>query len=113
LKQAIINILINAGQAVPEGGEVILGADLQDGKKTPQVEISITDNGGGISPEEMENVFQPFFSTKATGTGLGLTIAQRAISGHDGEIRVDNRPGEGVTFTMVLPLKGEALEGTT
>lgn len=113
LKQAIINILINAGQAVPEGGEVVLGADLQDGKKTPQVKISIADNGGGISPEDMENVFQPFFSTKATGTGLGLTIAQRAISGHDGEIRVDNRPGEGVTFTMILPLKGEAPEGTT
>ncbi|TNF47142.1 GAF domain-containing protein [bacterium] len=105
LKQAIINILINAGQAVSEGGEVILGALMPDDRKMNLVEISIADNGGGISPENMDNIFQPFFSTKATGTGLGLTIAQRAISGHNGELRVDNRPGEGVTFTMLLPLK--------
>jgi signal transduction histidine kinase len=105
LKQAIINILINAGQAVSEGGEVVLGALLPDDDSTTHVEIWIADNGGGISPEDMGNIFQPFFSTKATGTGLGLTIAQRSISGHNGQIRVDNRPGEGVTFTILLPLK--------
>ena len=110
LKQAIINILINAGQAVSEGGEVVLGAARPDDGELNHVKIWIADNGGGISPEDRDKVFQPFFSTKATGTGLGLTIAQRAISGHNGQIRVDNRPGEGVTFTMLLPL-GEKRPG--
>lgn len=110
LKQAIINILVNAGQAVSKGGEVVLGAVLPQDKDKTHVEISIADDGGGISPEHMDQVFQPFFSSKATGTGLGLTIAQRAVSGHNGEIRVDNRPGEGVTFTILLPLKGKDSE---
>ena len=66
----------------------------------------MTDNGPGIAPEDMDRIFKPFFTTKGSGTGLGLAISQRAVYGHGGQIQVDNRPGEGVTFTVRLPVGG-------
>ena len=67
------------------------------------VVISVTDHGEGINEQHIEEIFKPFYTTKGTGTGLGLTIAQRSVGGHGGEIRVDNRRGEGVTFSICLP----------
>jgi len=104
IKQALINILFNAGESVPEGGEVGISARIQQEGEGGFVVIEIFDNGEGIAHENMEKIFLPFFTTKAAGTGLGLAIAHRAISGHGGEIRVDNRPGEGVTFSIYLPI---------
>ncbi len=101
IKQALLNVLFNAGEAADADSEIRFEAALENGRKS--IVISVTDDGGGIDPENMEKIFQPFFTTKGTGTGLGLTIAQRAISGHGGEIRVDNRHGEGVTFKICLP----------
>ncbi|MBN2720270.1 MAG: GAF domain-containing protein, partial [Proteobacteria bacterium] len=104
IKQALINILFNAGESVAEGGVVIVSARVENGGGEGYAVIEISDNGGGIASEDVEKIFLPFFTTKASGTGLGLAIAHRAISGHGGEIRVDNRPGEGVTFRIYLPL---------
>jgi signal transduction histidine kinase len=103
IKQALINILFNAGEAVMENNEVNLSAELQELNGRSYIVIGVTDKGEGINPQVMDRIFQPFFTTKATGTGLGLAIAQRAVTGHGGEIRVDNRYGEGVTFSICLP----------
>lgn len=103
IKQALINILFNAGESVSENSEVNISAHLQEFEGDSRVIIDVSDHGEGIDPKVLERIFQPFFTTKATGTGLGLTIAHRAVTGHGGEIRVDNRYGEGVTFSICLP----------
>ncbi len=104
IRQAVINVLVNSGEVVGAGGEVWLDVSTVEDNSGRMIGISITDNGGGLQPEVSDRIFTPFFTTKSTGTGLGLTIAQRAISGHGGEIRVDNNPGIGVTFSMLIPL---------
>ncbi|MCK5352548.1 hypothetical protein KAJ77_08205, partial [bacterium] len=101
IKQAVLNVLFNAGEAVGEDSDVKFEARVEDSGEL--VVISITDHGEGIDEQDIERIFQPFYTTKGTGTGLGLAIAQRAVSGHGGEIRVDNRRGEGVTFSICLP----------
>ena len=88
---------------VPDGSDVSLSARLEEVEGAVFVVISVSHNGEGIEPQVLDKIFQPFFTTKATGTGLGLAIAHRAVSGHGGEIRVDNRYGEGVTFSIYLP----------
>ena len=71
--------------------------------------MAIKDTGIGIKPEHMELLFQPFYTTKpeVKGTGLGLSVCHGIVQGHQGEIRVESRPGEGSTFTVLLPVKGE------
>jgi signal transduction histidine kinase len=103
IKQALINILFNAGESVPGNSEVSLSASLREKDGDDYIVIEVADNGEGIDPQVIDRVFTPFFTTKATGTGLGLAIALRAVSGHGGEIQVDNRYGEGVTFSIYLP----------
>jgi signal transduction histidine kinase len=102
IKQAVLNVLFNAGEAVGENSEVIFEARVDDDQG--MLVISITDSGGGIEEKDMNAIFTPFYTTKSAGTGLGLTIAHRAVTGHGGEIRVDNRCGEGVTFSINLPI---------
>jgi signal transduction histidine kinase len=101
IKQAVLNVLFNAGEAVGEGSEVIFEARVQEDQGL--IVISIADCGGGIEEQDLDEIFTPFYTTKSAGTGLGLTIAHRAVTGHGGEIRVDNRCGEGVTFSIHLP----------
>ena len=101
IKQAVLNVLFNAGEAVGEDSDVKFEARVEDSGEL--VVISITDHGEGVDEQDIERIFQPFYTTKSMGTGLGLAIAQRAVSGHGGEIRVDNRRGEGVTFSICLP----------
>lgn len=101
IKQAVLNVLFNAGEAVGEDSEVMFEARVEEDEK--QVVISISDSGGGIDEQDMDSIFTPFYTTRSAGTGLGLTIAHRAVTGHGGEIRVDNRCGEGVTFSIRLP----------
>jgi signal transduction histidine kinase len=101
IKQAVLNVLFNAGEAVGEDSDVKFEARVDDSEGL--VVISVTDHGEGIDDRDIEMIFKPFFTTKGTGTGLGLTIAQRSVGGHGGEIRVDNRRGEGVTFSICLP----------
>ncbi len=102
LHQAFLNILVNAKQAMPRGGRVTLRTRLQetDGRV---VEVEISDTGAGIAREHLGQVFRPFFTTKAQGTGLGLPIAARIVEQHGGRIAVDSVPGEGTTFTITLP----------
>lgn len=99
IKQVLINLIINAFDAIEGQGEIIITSKFSSGK----VDVMVSDNGPGISPENMENIFNPFFTTKTRGTGIGLSISQKIARGHNGDLRVESTPGKGTVFTLTLP----------
>ncbi len=103
LKTACLNIALNAIQAMPEGGrlKILTKVDEQYPQKCL---LMFSDTGSGIPPEQRENIFQPYFTTKKDGTGLGLSIVNRIIADHQGSILVNSEPGQGTTMTLVLPM---------
>lgn len=111
LKQVFINLLTNSIQAMQGGGILTIGTYSITEDENSYVGISITDTGGGIPEKSVSNIFNPFFTTKDTGTGLGLSITHRIVEQHRGEIELINRPGEGATFIVKLPIKHEESEG--
>jgi signal transduction histidine kinase len=109
MKQVILNLLLNAVQAMPKGGRLALSGQLSEDHHW--VSLSIRDSGIGILPENMNKLFDPFFSTKEGGFGLGLSIAHRIIDQHHGRIEVTSKPDEGTTFTLRLPIEQEEKNG--
>lgn len=103
LKQVFMNLIINALQHVPEKKGLINVMTYNSLSMAGGVTIEISDNGRGIEPELIDNIFNPFFTTKGSGTGLGLAIIRKIIDNHKGNINVRNRPGVGVTFIINLP----------
>ncbi len=104
LSQVVINLLVNAAQAMPAGGDIEIETRLLDGEET--VEISICDRGEGIAEDVMAVLFDPFVTTKppGKGTGLGLSVSKQIISSHRGQISARNRAGGGACFRICLPL---------
>jgi signal transduction histidine kinase len=102
LHGALSNLVLNARDAMPNGGTVTLSARPAG----DQVEIRVSDTGQGLSPEECERLFTPYYTTKQHGTGLGLAIVQSVIADHKGKIAVESRAGEGATFIITLPRAG-------
>ena len=100
LKQAVLNLLTNAIEASPEAGLITIVAQLVD----EQVQIAIRDEGAGIQSEVHEQIFTPFFTTKKTGSGLGLAFAEKIVELHQGTVVAQNNPDQGATFTITLPL---------
>ena len=102
LNQVWMNLLVNAAQAVREGGEVTITTRLV----SEMVMVTITDNGYGIAPEHLDKIFDPFFTTKPVGdgTGLGLSITHSVIERHGGFIKVESRLGKGTTFRVTIPV---------
>ncbi len=99
----VINIVDNARQAMQNEGTIDI--EINQDVELNRIYIDIADNGSGITEEDKEKLFLPYFSTKRDGTGLGLAIASRVITEHRGYIRVrDNKPG-GTIFTIELPIK--------
>ncbi|OGU01149.1 MAG: hypothetical protein A2079_05250 [Geobacteraceae bacterium GWC2_48_7] len=102
LRQVFSNLVLNGLQAMPEGGKLVLDASFtEDGRSAC---VSVSDNGSGIKAEHLEQIFTPFFTTKARGTGLGLAVTYGIITDHGGEIRVNSTEGAGTAFTVLLPL---------
>jgi two-component system nitrogen regulation sensor histidine kinase NtrY len=99
LHRALSNLVLNARDAMPEGGTVTISARNREGK----VEIRVADTGQGLTPEECERLFTPYYTTKQHGTGLGLAIVQSVIADHAGTIAVESREGHGATFVITLP----------
>ena len=100
LRQALMNLAMNALQAMPQGGTLrLIGAA---GAKN-RVELRIEDNGVGIPPEHLDRIFDLYFTTKDHGTGIGLSMVYRIIQMHDGEVEVQSTPGRGTTFKVLLP----------
>ncbi len=111
ISQVINNLIINADQAMPEGGTIEVAAQnavVQNGDPIPlapgnYVKLTVKDEGIGISPENIRKIFDPYFTTKKRGNGLGLATSYSIIKKHDGHIAVESRPGEGATFSIYLP----------
>ncbi len=101
LYQAFLNILMNAMQAMPEGGTITVTVDSHDN----MVKLSIEDSGPGIPEDIMEKIWDPFFTTKEMGTGLGLGIVKNIISSHDGKTTITNLPAGGTGVVIELPVK--------
>ncbi len=109
IQQVLLNLLINARQAMPDGGEVRIGLNHDPDSQT--VDLQIRDNGGGIPQDKLRNIFDPFFTTKngpdesgKGGTGLGLSACHDIIQAHRGRIRVESTVGKGTAFTIKLPV---------
>jgi two-component system, NtrC family, sensor histidine kinase HydH len=101
LHQAFLNILLNAIQAMPEGGT--LNVKVVSGANGQGTEIQFTDTGEGIDPETLKKVFNPFYTTKEKGSGLGLPIVKSIIESHQGAISIDSEPGQGTSIIIHLP----------
>ena len=105
LRRALINLVDNGLAATTQagGGEPVL-LSAQPGTETPAVRLTIRDRGVGIAPENLDRIFEPDFTTKRDGMGLGLAVVTGIVAGHGGRIDVTSRPGDGTTFTLDLPL---------
>lgn len=102
LKQVILNLFINAQQAMPKGGELM----IRTAKSGDNAQIQISDTGCGIAPDKVKNLFTPFVSSKQDGSGLGLATAKKIIDLHNGKISVASELDKGTAFTIEIPLKG-------
>jgi nitrogen fixation/metabolism regulation signal transduction histidine kinase len=98
LHRAISNLVLNAMDAMPQGGALTLRTRGEGGK----VLIEVADTGSGLTPEECERIFTPYYTNKQHGTGLGLAIVQSVVSDHGGRIRVESQPGRGTIFVIEL-----------
>jgi signal transduction histidine kinase len=102
LEQVVINLYLNAIDAMPEGGTLTVGAEQNTNHDTV---ITVTDTGRGMTDDEARKIFQPFYTAnKKTGLGLGLPICERIVKNHGGRIEVESEPGKGTTFKVILPL---------
>ena len=105
IHQVLVNLLLNALDALPHGGTVRVSVRGPT-PETNAAEVRIADTGPGIAPKIMERLFQPFVSSKETGLGLGLSISRRLIEAHGGSITGENAPDGGAVFTFTLPADG-------
>ncbi len=101
LQQVVLNLTLNAIQAMPDGGRLTVSARRENAACT----IRVTDEGSGISEADLEKIFDPFYTTKQGGTGLGLSVAHQIIAQHGGAIKVARNPDRGMTFAVVLPIR--------
>jgi nitrogen fixation/metabolism regulation signal transduction histidine kinase len=99
ISRAIRNLILNAMDAMPGGGRI----DVRARREGREVVIEVADTGAGLTQEECERLFTPYYTTKQHGTGLGLAIVQSVVSDHGGRISVGSEPGQGSTFRMALP----------
>jgi signal transduction histidine kinase len=101
ISQVLVNLVTNACQAMPEGGKLSISAQA----KKDKVQVSFTDTGSGISKENMKNLFEPLFTTKARGIGLGLAVSKNLVEANGGSIEVESEEGKGSIFSVILPIK--------
>jgi signal transduction histidine kinase len=102
INQVLLNLLLNAIQSMDKPGVIRVTLQQRD---DDSLTITVSDQGKGIAPEHLPNIFRPFFTTKGHGTGLGLSLARRIVESHGGSIRAESTPGEGTQFTVELPIR--------
>jgi two-component system sensor histidine kinase HydH len=106
ISQCLLNLYLNAIQAMPTGGTLAVTSESVEGSR---LRICIEDSGSGIAAEDMDKIFNPYFTTKPKGTGLGLAIVHKIIEAHEGHIQVESTPGKGTRFTLTLACRMEQL----
>jgi two-component system NtrC family sensor kinase len=106
-QQIVTNLINNSLDAMADGGELKIKTQRAKRMDDSRIFLMITDSGIGIPEEQRSKIFQPFYSTKEKGTGMGLSICRRIVNEHDGEILVDSEPGKWTTFSVILPIQGK------
>jgi two-component system sensor histidine kinase HydH len=101
IKQVVLNLFINAQQAMKDGGELIIRTDRLKEKAV----IQVSDTGSGIAPDKLAHIFDAYYSSRPQGSGLGLPTAKRIVEAHNGTLSVNSEPDKGTSFTIELPLK--------
>lgn len=114
LHQVLLNLVLNAIQALGPEGKILIEARILAGSGAPNrsdtIEISVADTGGGISREQLEKIFRPFYTTRKNGTGLGLSLSRRIISQHGGTLTAESELKKGSRFIIRLPMRQAVLE---
>ena len=105
LKTCLLNLVLNAFEAMPEGGRLDVEARLEGRAEGGSIVVAVADSGQGMSGRAAASAFEPFFSTKETGVGLGLALVRRIVEGHGGHVALDSSPGRGTTVRLVLPVR--------
>jgi len=103
LEQVITNLASNARDAMPEGGRLVIGLRRTSRTNHPYAEITVADTGSGMSPEVLARLFEPLFTTKRNGTGLGLAVSCQIVTAHGGDLYAESTPGVGTVFHVLLP----------
>jgi signal transduction histidine kinase len=111
LENAILNLCLNARDAMPGSGVLSIAADVADGPEIPEIQVVVADTGIGMPPQLLAVVPQPFFTTKPEGRGIGLTSVSRFVARAGGRLLIDSKPGVGTSVTMRLPAAGSWLLG--
>ncbi|HEX7175325.1 MAG TPA: ATP-binding protein [Pyrinomonadaceae bacterium] len=112
LRQVFLNLILNAQQSIDGEGEVRIQTGRYDQALQPSISVRISDTGKGISEQDVARIFEPFFSTRAKGTGLGLWVSQDIVRHHGGRIEVTSIEGQGTTFNIILPIDSPTLTET-
>ncbi|HVF51009.1 MAG TPA: ATP-binding protein [Pyrinomonadaceae bacterium] len=110
LRQVFLNLVLNAQQAIEGAGEIKILTEKYEQALQPSISIQISDSGRGIGEAEISRIFEPFFSTRTKGTGLGLWVTQDIVRHHGGRIEVTSTEGRGTTFNIILPINSPTLE---
>jgi two-component system sensor histidine kinase HydH len=100
--QVLLNLLLNGLEAMPDGGTLELTAEVDEANRAAR--FTVRDTGRGIARDDLAHVFDPYFTTKPSGTGLGLAVVHKIVEGHNGELRVESEEGKGTAVTVELPL---------
>ena len=104
IEQAIVNVLLNSIEVVPNGSEIEIRTK-QESRNGKFIRVEITDNGPGISDEDLPYVFDPFFSNKKKGTGLGLSNVRKIVEAHHGTVKVVSREPSGIRLSFTVPVR--------
>ncbi len=105
LKTCLLNLVLNAFDAMPGGGFVSLSAQLEGPLEARTIALQVSDTGGGMTPDAAASAFEPYFSTKEAGVGLGLALVRRIVESHGGRVALDSAPGEGTSVRILLPVR--------
>ncbi len=102
-KQGLLNLMLNAVQAMPQGGTISIQAEMDHASTPPRILLSLIDTGIGMTPEVQQQIFKPFFSLRPGGSGLGLPTLKKCVEAHGGTIAVQSEKGKGTKFIISLP----------
>jgi signal transduction histidine kinase len=104
VEQVLLNLILNAADAMPTGGTLRLSAAPEEFDGRPHLALSVRDNGQGMSPDQIENLFAPFLTYKESGTGIGLAIVKKIMENHSGKVQVESKLGQGTRFKLLFPI---------
>jgi signal transduction histidine kinase len=110
VEQVLLNLILNASQAMPDGGTLRLSAAIEEFEGESFLALAVRDNGQGMTQEQISNLFAPFLTTKDTGTGIGLAIVKKIMENHQSKLQVESKVGQGTKFKLLFPMTDPAAD---